>query len=41
MIFRRAAKDGIIVRIGYGTSLRRHLSATPLWSSAIYKDCAA
>lgn len=40
-IFRRAAKDGIIVRIGSGTSMRRHMSPTPLWSSAIYKDCAA
>lgn len=33
--FKRAAKDGIIVRVGYGTSLRRHLSPTPLWESAI------
>ncbi len=40
-VFRRAAKDGIIVRIGSGTSLRRHCSPTPLWSSAIYKDCAS
>lgn len=40
-VFRRAAKDGLIVRIGSGTSLRRHCSPTPLWSSAIYKDCAA
>lgn len=33
--FKRAAKDGIIVRVGYGTSLRRHLSPTPLWESAL------
>jgi hypothetical protein len=33
--FKRAARDGIIVRVGYGISLRRHLSPTPLWESAI------
>ena len=32
--FRRAAVDGIIVRVGYGTSLRRHCSPTPMWESA-------
>src|SRR5947209_7702819 len=33
--FRRAARDGIIRRIGYGPSLRRHLAPTPLWESAL------
>ena len=39
-VFKRASKDGIIVRVGYGTSLRRHCSPTPLWESAIYKVAA-
>lgn len=38
--FRRAAKDGIVVRVGYATSLRRHLSPTILWESAIFKVAA-
>jgi hypothetical protein len=33
--FRRAAKAGVLVRIGYGKSTRRHLSPTPLWESKI------
>jgi len=35
MVFRRASKDGIIVRVGYATSLKRHCSPTPLWESAL------
>jgi len=34
-VFRRGAKEGIIVRVGHGTSLRRHRSPCPLWESAI------
>ncbi len=33
-VFQRAAKDGVIVRVGWGTSQRRHLSPTILWESA-------
>jgi hypothetical protein len=39
-VFKRASKEGIIVRVGYGTSLRRHCSPTPLWHSEIYKAAA-
>lgn len=35
--FARAAKQRIIVRIGYGVSKRRHLSPTPLWQSQTYR----
>ena len=35
--FMRAARQGIIVRIGYGVSKRRHLSPTPLWASQTYR----
>ena len=34
-VFRRGAKEGIIVRVGHGTSLRRHKSPTPLWESSL------
>ncbi len=34
--FRRAARQGIIRKIGFGISQRRHLSPTPLWESLIY-----
>lgn len=34
-VFRRGAKEGIIVRIGHATSLRRHKSPTVLWESAV------
>lgn len=35
--FKRAAKQKIIVRIGYGVSKRRHLSPTPLWQSQTFR----
>lgn len=35
--FKRASKQKIIVRIGYGVSKRRHLSPTPLWQSQTYR----
>ncbi len=35
--FARAARQRIIVRIGYGISKRRHLSPTPLWRSQTWK----
>ncbi|MGE3149128.1 MAG: hypothetical protein AB7K04_08685, partial [Pseudorhodoplanes sp.] len=31
--FRRAARDGVIRRAGYGVSLRRNQSPTPHWQS--------
>lgn len=31
--FRKAAKAGIIKRVGYGVSARRHLSPTPMWEA--------
>ena len=31
--FRRASRELIIKRIGYGTSNRRHQASTPLWQS--------
>ena len=34
--FKRAAAAGVIRRIGFGTSLRRHCAATPLWASLVY-----
>jgi hypothetical protein len=34
--FHRAARAGVIRKIGFGVSQRRHLSPTPLWAS-----CAA
>lgn len=40
-VFRRAARDGLIERIGYGTSMRRHLSPTPLWRSLFFSGSAA
>lgn len=36
-IFVRAAKVGIIKRIGYGVSHRRHASPTPLWQSCVFR----
>jgi hypothetical protein len=35
--FARAARQKIIIRIGYGVSKRRHLSPTPLWRSQTWK----
>ncbi len=35
--FARAAKQKIIIRIGYGVSKRRHLSPCPLWGSQTWK----
>jgi hypothetical protein len=34
--FRRASRKGIIRKIGFGISQRRHLSPTPLWESLVY-----
>ncbi len=36
-IFVRAARTGIIKRVGFGVSHRRHASPTPLWESCIYR----
>lgn len=33
--FQKAAKLGIIRKVGYGISQRRHLSPTPLWQSLV------
>ncbi len=33
--FKKASKDGVIRRIGFGISQRRHLSPTPLWESQL------
>ncbi len=35
-VFKRAARDGIIARAGFGISKRRHLSPTPLWRSMVF-----
>lgn len=40
-IFQRAARAGVIQRIGYGVSQRRHLSPTPLWRSLVFGGSAA
>lgn len=37
-IFQRAVKVGLIVKVGYKPSPRRHLSPTPLWESCIYRS---
>lgn len=37
-VFRSAARVGIVTKIGYVQSARRHLSPTPLWSSNVFKD---
>jgi hypothetical protein len=39
-VFKRAARDGVIQRDGFGVSNRRHRSPTPLWRSAVYKEPA-
>ncbi len=39
--FKKAAHDGIIRRIGFGTSRRRHLSPTILWESCIFVGSVA
>jgi hypothetical protein len=31
--FRKAVRDGVIRKVGFGISTRRHLSPTPLWES--------
>lgn len=33
--FQKAARLGIIRKVGYGVSQRRHLSPTPLWQSLV------
>ena len=33
--FQKAARLGIIRKVGYGISQRRHLSPTPLWQSLV------
>lgn len=33
--FQKAARLGIIRKVGYGVSQRRHLSPTPLWRSLV------
>ena len=40
-IFKRAARDEVIQRIGYGISQRRHLSPTPLWRSLVFAGVPA
>jgi hypothetical protein len=37
-VFSRASREGLIRQIGYGRSLRRHLSPTVLWRSRMYRD---
>lgn len=39
-VFRRAARLGIITRVGYEPSKRRHCSPTPLWHSNVYREKA-
>lgn len=34
--FKRAAREGVIQKVGYGISNNRHRSPTPLWRSLIY-----
>lgn len=38
--FKRAATAGVIEKIGFGISKRRHLSPTPLWKSKLYRSAA-
>ena len=40
-IFSKAARAGVIERIGYGVSVRRHCSPTPLWRSLVFVGSAA
>lgn len=40
-VFLKASRKGLIERIGYGVSKRRHLSPTPLWRSRICVKAAA
>lgn len=40
-IFQRASREGIIRRDGYGVSLRRHCSPSPMWHSMVYVGGAA
>ena len=35
-VFRRAAREGIIRRVGYAQSPQRHFAPTPLWQSEIH-----
>lgn len=35
-IYQKAAKAGLIARVGFEISRRRHLSPTPLWASQIF-----
>lgn len=39
-VFKRAAKEGILKRDGFGTSTRRHCSPTPRWQSQIFREAA-
>ena len=36
-IYRKAAKNGVILQTGIGRSRRRHASVCPRWTSLIYK----
>lgn len=40
-VFLRASRAGLIRRIGYGISQRRHLSPTPLWRSLVFAGAPA
>jgi hypothetical protein len=40
-IYRRAAKNDVIIQTGIGRSRRRHASVCPRWSSLLYKGRAA
>lgn len=40
-LFAKAARAGVIQRIGYGVSQRRHCSPTPLWRSLVFVGSAA
>lgn len=40
-VFKRAAREGIIQRAGFGISKRRHLSPTPLWRSLVFAGVPA
>lgn len=36
--FKAAARLGIIRKVGYGVSKRRHLSPCPLWLSTVFRE---
>jgi hypothetical protein len=37
-IFRKAARNGVIVKHGYAIAEQRHLSPCPLWASLIFEE---